>query len=160
MIEHVVSGDLDLLYEVSRDGWKASYFRAKCDNKGTTIVVICSTGDFIFGGFSDQSWRTYIECCGSDKAFLFYLKIPSRKVGPKKINIMQNECSNALYHDSYCGPTFGGGSELFIKSDSNSNSYSYSNLVRTYEIPPVQTSTCFDNSKISKESEIEMFQII
>ena len=53
LLEDGVSGDLELLYRGSRDGWKASDFHAKCDNKGATITVIRSTDGFIFGGFAD-----------------------------------------------------------------------------------------------------------
>ena len=55
LLEYGVSGDLELLHCGSRDGWKASDFHAKCDYKGATISMICSTGAFIFGGFADKS---------------------------------------------------------------------------------------------------------
>ena len=43
LLEDGVSGDLELLYRSSRDGWKALDFHDKCDNKGTTITVIRSS---------------------------------------------------------------------------------------------------------------------
>ena len=52
--EDGLSGDLELLYWISQDGWKTSDFHAKCDDKGATITVIRSTGSFIFGGFADK----------------------------------------------------------------------------------------------------------
>jgi len=49
-----------LLYRASRDGWAASNFHSCCDNKGPTVTVIKS-GNYIFGGYADQSWdgRSY-----------------------------------------------------------------------------------------------------
>ena len=44
-----------LLYRASRDGWAASNFHARCDNKGPTVTVVLS-GTNIFGGFTEQSW--------------------------------------------------------------------------------------------------------
>ena len=69
--EDGVSGDLDLLYRGSRDGWKTLYFHAKCDNKGETIAVIRSNGGFIFGGFADKSCKSFGDWCKSEKYFLF-----------------------------------------------------------------------------------------
>jgi len=44
-----------LLYRASRNGWAASNFHSCCDNKGPTVTVIKS-GNYIFGGCTDQSW--------------------------------------------------------------------------------------------------------
>ena len=73
-MEDGVSGDLELLYRGSQDGWKTSDFHAKCDDKGATITVIRSSDGFIFGGFADKSWKSSDKYCKSDKAFLFFLK--------------------------------------------------------------------------------------
>ena len=89
--EDGVSGDLELLYQGSRDGWKASDFHAKCDNKGTTITVIRSSDGFIFGGFADKTWTSSAKgYCKSDKYFLFTLKSPSNEVEPTKMCINQD----------------------------------------------------------------------
>ncbi|KAK3749967.1 hypothetical protein QZH41_000265 [Actinostola sp. cb2023] len=49
-----------LLYRGSRDGWKASTFHSNCDSfKGPTMVVIKSTGGYIFGGYTAQSWAGF-----------------------------------------------------------------------------------------------------
>ena len=54
LVEDGLPGYMELLYRASQDGWKASYFHSKYDNKGATIIVICSSGGFIFGGFADK----------------------------------------------------------------------------------------------------------
>ena len=159
--EDGVSGDLDLLYRGSRDGWMTWDFHAKCDKKGATVTVIRSTGGLIFGGFSDKPW-TYSRgvYCESDKPFLFSLKSPSGEVGPTKMRIKQNKYSKAMYHSSSYGPTFGVGHDICIESDANNNSYLHSNLGYTYEIPPGQTDTFLVGTEYFKVSDIEVFQII
>ena len=44
-----------LLVRASRDGYAASVFHSKCDNKGPTVTVVKSRGN-IFGGFTEESW--------------------------------------------------------------------------------------------------------
>ena len=46
-----------LLYRASRDGWAASHFHSCCDNAGPTVTVIKS-GNYIFGGYTDQNWES------------------------------------------------------------------------------------------------------
>ena len=51
-----ITNDSDkLLYRASRNGWAASNFHSCWDNKGPTVTVVKS-GNFIFGGYTDQSW--------------------------------------------------------------------------------------------------------
>ena len=152
MSEDGVYGYLELLYRGSQDGCKASDFHDKCDNKGATITVIWSTGDFIFGGFSDKAWTSSGNYCASDKAFLFSLKSPSSEVGLTKMCINQNRCSYAMGHTTSFGPYFGSGSDLRILSDVNIKSESYSNLRRTYDVPPEQTNTFLAGSNHFKVS--------
>ena len=159
LLEDGVSGDLELLYRGSLDGWKGSDFHAKCDDKGATITVIRSSDGFIFGGFADKPWKSSAGVwCESDKAFLFSLKSPSSEVGPTKMSIKQSECANAMYHDSSLGPNFG--NDIHIANDANRNSNSSTNLGNTYELPSGQTDKFLVGSKNFKVSEIEVFQII
>ena len=51
-----ITNDSDkLLYRASRNGWSASNFHSCCDDGGPTVTVIKS-GNYIFGGYTDQSW--------------------------------------------------------------------------------------------------------
>ncbi len=63
----------ELKYRASRDGFKATYFHAKCDGVPNTLTVIKSTHGNIFGGFTEKPW-TSVECVVSDhKAYIFSL---------------------------------------------------------------------------------------
>ena len=45
-----------LLYRASEHGYRAESFHDYCDNKGSTLVVIKSSGGWIFGGYTTRSW--------------------------------------------------------------------------------------------------------
>ena len=45
-----------LLYRASEHGYTAKSFHEYCDNKGPTLIVIKSSGGWIFGGYTTQSW--------------------------------------------------------------------------------------------------------
>ena len=38
------------------DGWAASTFHSRCDNKGPTVTIIRVGGKYIFGGYTSLSW--------------------------------------------------------------------------------------------------------
>eukprot|EP00957_Ditylum_brightwellii_P116109 8857194-Ditylum_brightwellii.AAC.1 len=51
--------------------------------------------------------------------------------------------SNAVYHHSGYGPTFGGNHDMRIIDNANSSAGSYTNVGGVYECPPGQTPTTF-----------------
>ena len=46
-----------LLYRASEHGYSAESFHEYCDDKGPTLIVIKSSGGWIFGGYTTQSWK-------------------------------------------------------------------------------------------------------
>ena len=54
-LPEVLVGEWRLLFRASRDGFAASAFHSKCDNKGPTVTVVKS-GANIFGGFTEKPW--------------------------------------------------------------------------------------------------------
>ena len=46
-----------LLYRATRDGWDASVFHSKCDNRESTIIVIETDKVYVFGGYLDKGWK-------------------------------------------------------------------------------------------------------
>ena len=55
------------------------------------------------------------------------------------------------------GPTFGGGTDLVISNNANTNSSSYSCLGDTYECPPGQQKTFFTGRKNFIVTDYEVF---
>ncbi len=47
---------LTLLYRASDDEYSGRSFHEFCDDKGPTLVIIKSSGGWIFGGYTTQSW--------------------------------------------------------------------------------------------------------
>ena len=45
-----------LLYRASEHDYTAKSFHECCDDKGPTLIIIKSTGNWIFGGYTTQSW--------------------------------------------------------------------------------------------------------
>ena len=45
-----------LLYRASEHGYSSKSFHEHCDDKGPTLIVIKSSGGWIFGGYTTQSW--------------------------------------------------------------------------------------------------------
>ena len=43
-------------WRASVDGWAASTFHSRCDNKGPTVTIIRVGGTYIFGGYTKLSW--------------------------------------------------------------------------------------------------------
>ena len=51
-----------LCYRASSHGWSGSTFHSYCDNRGPTVTIIRAHG-YIFGGYTDQSWRCkFVNC--------------------------------------------------------------------------------------------------
>lgn len=71
----------------------------------------------------------------SSATFLFSLR-NNDYLAPFIANIIYGKELYAIYCHPGCGPTFGGGHELYISDNANSNQQSYSNLVGYYESPP------------------------
>ena len=67
-IKDMTIGGDKLLYRASRDGWAASIFHSCCDNKGPTVTVIKS-GNYIFGGYTEQEWKGKIKTSVSKTRF-------------------------------------------------------------------------------------------
>ena len=47
---------MKLLYRASEHDYTAKSFHECCDNQGPTLIVIKSSGGWIFGGYTTQSW--------------------------------------------------------------------------------------------------------
>jgi hypothetical protein len=149
---------LELLYRASRDGWRATDFHSKCDNKGATVTVIKSTGGYVFGGYADVAWASCGGYLSSSNAFIFALQYPSG-VAPVKMPVLNAQ--NAIYHDSSHGPTYGG-HDIYVadNANSNSNSNTAANVGVTYQLPAGQNAQTFlTGAPNFQAAEIEVFRV-
>jgi len=123
------NNSFSLLWRGSRDGFDAAAFHRLCDGKANTVTVIKNTNGFIFGGFTAIPWSSSGNDEADSTAFLFSLTNPSNTLLKLKVKLGQN----AVSHYSSQGPRFGD-NDLYVSSLSNTNRYSYMNLV-SYEFP-------------------------
>ena len=59
LLPHLQSPDRSywqLCYRASNHGWSSETFHRNCDNKGPTVTIV-RVGIYIFGGYSDKSWK-------------------------------------------------------------------------------------------------------
>ena len=76
---------------------------------------------------------------------------------PTKMPLKGSVNQNGIYCNSSQGPTFGGGSDLFIANGANANSSSYSNLGYTYQCPANANSSFLVGQKTFCVNEMEVF---
>ena len=138
------SKSISLLWRGSRDGFGVKAFHSLCDGKPNTLTVIKNSKGFIFGGYTSVAWSSVYGYKSDNMAFLFSLVNPANI--PLKLKIKSGDEQRAVYHDSDCGPAFGGlnlrnciwGRDLIVNDASNSNTNSYINITSSssYEAPP------------------------
>ncbi|CAG8504640.1 9817_t:CDS:2, partial [Racocetra fulgida] len=123
--------NFNLLFRSSRDGLSSFTFHQKCDNKGATIVVgnILNT-KILVGGYNPLDWNNSNNSSNSfgwhyknaPDSFLFVINDPNNL---KNSTLGRVNISNrAIFCNNNCGPTFGGGHDLYVPDSSNNWSYS------------------------------------
>ena len=118
---------LNMIYKATRDGFKASDFHSKCDNKMKVLVII-KAKNYIFGGFTNQGWNlklvrfNFVNCNAS---FIFSLSNPHNKPSI----FLPYEVTTVCYQRS-SGPSFG--QDISILDESNLKQYNFSNLGHTF----------------------------
>lgn len=121
-----------LIYRGSRDGFSSRMFHSKCDGFTTTLTLIQTTRNNIFGGFTTRDWAQKKEIYKRDpNAFLFSLKNENEK----PIRIHCSEPNYAVCSKSEFGPIFGGGNDICILNESNLHSKNFSRLGCSYKHP-------------------------
>ena len=86
---------------------------------------------YIFGGYTDCIWDQSNTYKTDPNAFLFSLT--NKENNPLLMNIIPGKESLAIYGASVSGPRFGGGSDLVISDNANTNSNSFTNLGHSYK---------------------------
>lgn len=157
------SKKFNLIYKGSKDGFAASNFHTKCDNKGPTVVIVTCTQDNVFGGYSAMSWDSSGNYKQDDakQSFLFSLKNP-RNEQPKKFPLKNSAYS--IYGNSGNGPTFGAGHDIYCQDNSNTNTSSYTyNFGHSYDCAPFAqgstAATALTGGRNFTAKEIEVYQV-
>ena len=144
-----------LIYRASQDGFEAAKFHEKCDDKPNTFILIKSENEYVFGGYTEQSWDG-IGYKADSNAFIFSLVNLKNK--PLKMKWSQNR---GIYCFKTCGPTFGVG-DIAITDQSNTGTVNWSNLGHSYSHPEyaygsIKAQSFLAGSHKFQVSEIEVY---
>ncbi|XP_015767022.1 PREDICTED: uncharacterized protein LOC107345789 isoform X1 [Acropora digitifera] len=143
----------ELCWRASIHGWSAQTFHRRCDGRGPTVTII-KVGSYVFGGYTDKSWRSgtpaYIS---SSKAFIYSLR-NYYGYGYFKRDVTSFSyatCSNSNY-----GPTFGGGHDIHLANNAGSNYLSYNSFCSSYRGPHC-SKYVFTGTSMFRPSNVEVY---
>ncbi|CAF4159273.1 unnamed protein product [Adineta steineri] len=148
----------ELIYKATRDGFRARAFHSWCDNEGSTMTIIQSDNNYIFGGYTSVSWTSAGQCENDKAAFLFTLRNPYN-IPPTKYTIKCDHVANAIYDHNGYGPIFGSGHDIIISDNSNRNNSSYSNFSQSYNDTTGYGKNTFTGALNFTSSEIEVYKL-
>ncbi|CAF1199767.1 unnamed protein product [Adineta steineri] len=122
------------------------------------MIIIRSTGDYLFGGYASQSWSSTGTFTNAPNSFLFLL---TNTNGSQPTKFLYNNNGNAFHNDQSYGPTFGNGHDLYICDKSNANNSSYCNMLGSYGYPNTLGlgPATFTGTKNFQTTEIEVFKL-
>ncbi len=150
-----------LLYRATRDGFASSNFHLKCNNRANTLTIVQTTLGYVFGGYTSALWSSSAGYKNDASAFLFSLI--NKENRPGKFGVRYSGGTNAIYDLGSLGPTFGGGNDLRIADNSDSNTNSYSNLGNSYSsfhtYGTTQAQNFLAGSYSFQVKEIEVFKM-
>ena len=94
----------ELIFKMSENGSDSEDFHKYCDNKGPTVVIVKTTKNMIFGGFTPLDWKNsggYIYD-KTNQTFIFSLNLD------KKYDMVKKEGKAIFCEKNSYGPVFGG----------------------------------------------------
>ncbi len=140
-------------YQASRNGMSSSTFHSLCDGLLGTLTIYKTSNNFIFGGYTQADWSySYFSSYSYDSnAFLFSLI--NNYNTPVRLNVTNPDMAIYSYPYSNLFPSFGSGIDLYV-----SDSYSYSNLGSSYNLPYGSSAHTFlAGSQSFQPIEIEVY---
>ena len=94
----------ELIFKMSENGTKSTDFHTYCDNKGPTLILVKTTKNKIFGGFTPLNWKNEGDGIKdiNNQTFIFSLNLM------KKYNMIKKD-GYGIYCSKGYGPVFGNG---------------------------------------------------
>ena len=117
----------NLLYRASKDGFKISYFYARCKEHSPTLTIIKTTNNYVFGGYTKANWSCDERWVPDKSAYIFSLVNKWKK--PKLMKIKDSNYAiqcNINFHLSF-------GDDIIIWDSSNTTDNSFSFLGSHYK---------------------------
>ena len=113
--------DLQCIYDTPWASFTCEDFHGQCDNRGATMVLVSTTGNSIFGGYTPALWNDVggppgvgVQFEGRDKTFIFSLRdsrdrVPFRIYLPAEYSSLGSKVRmGAITCNRLLGPVFGG----------------------------------------------------
>ncbi|CAF2140706.1 unnamed protein product [Rotaria magnacalcarata] len=148
----------DLIYRGSRDGFDPNAFHTRCDNQGSTMTVVRSTNNYLFGGYASVGWTSVYGAYINDPCvFLFTLTNP-HNIPPTKYLVKPDNVVNALQYSNAYGPIFGG-CDIALFTNSNSNQSSSVRFPYFYVDTTGQGKNTFTGTANFTTLDIEVFKV-
>ena len=122
------------MYRASRDGFSNDEFFNRCKDYESTICIISTAMNNVFGGYTSIRWQNDNEWRADDNAFLFLLR-SSRAYKPEIFDLIPSERHYALCHWDGFVCTFGMGHDIYMSFDAEGKIRSSQQYRRTYDIP-------------------------
>ncbi|KAJ5068564.1 btb/poz domain-containing protein [Anaeramoeba ignava] len=132
---------MKLGFSATRDGFSSQKWHEKSDNKGKTLVIIKTTQNYIFGGFTkvgftlkgkEEDRKYYDGWINDSDAFIFSLRNDKGNRKPEKFPIRKRKEKTAIYFYLRDGPLFGEGHDFALSSKLQPG---FSNFGKTYHLP-------------------------
>jgi hypothetical protein len=147
----------ELLYRGSRDGFKMNEFHQRCDGRNRMLVLIKTTKENIFGGYTPLVWDSTTKDYKKDESmgtFLFTLKNP-HGLDPIRFRL-KGDGSTAIYCNSD-RLAFGGGHDICLSDDCDTKTNSYTNFNVSFEnSTKIDSNVLFDGAYNFTVEEIEV----
>ena len=116
-----------LVYRGTRDGFEPGQFHEKCDVLKKSLIIVKTTKNYVFGGYTNASWSTPLHVGGCNRRISLTHNAscnPSNATSEFKkdpdaflfslVNGLEKSCimkcinpDKAIYSDPRCGPVFG-----------------------------------------------------
>jgi hypothetical protein len=161
-----LNSTLTRIYQASTNGFGTSNFHSYVNGINGTLIVIKSTGGSIFGGFTMINWGStysgdnyYPNSYNDPSAYIFSLVNPMNY--PSLAHNIRKPIMFSVIVKQESGPTFGGGPDLEVADQSNTNAYSYTNFANTYALDNLTLFNSWNHSaKISFLTGAYYFQTV
>ncbi|KAJ5075870.1 pep-cterm sorting domain-containing protein [Anaeramoeba ignava] len=109
---------MKLGYSAKKDGFSCNTWHEKVRDKGKTLIIIKTTQNYIFGGFTSIGFQEQnLNAKTPDpKAFIFSLRNNKNDRKPEKFSIKHEHEENAIWNFPREGPHFGSGADFWLNS--------------------------------------------
>lgn len=150
---------MNLLYRGGRDGFRAADFHRLCDDKSNTLVLVQTTKDYIFGGYTNACWDSFSGFKNDSGVFIFSLVNKLKR----PFLIKNIEKLQGIWCNNNCGPIIGDwlNKGISIEDKCNESTESSAKLLEVHVFDDFvePEGYYFCDSGNFQVKEIEVFQV-